>query len=78
MIVPIKPVEADGKTCAVANVSVAASATLALRAVPVDGDGGEHPDAAIAVVGTTDQADVAAFLTTVAEAAAELLAGRGF
>lgn len=78
MRVAIQPVTVDGHTCVEAEVSVAVSNSVALRAVPVGPDGTEYPDAAIPVVGMSDHADVAAFLSVVSEASRVLLEGRGF
>lgn len=75
--VPIEPVTVDEQVCVEAEVSVAVSDTVAMRVVPVDGDGVEHPEAAVGVVGGPDVEDVAVFLAAVRDAAVTLLAGRG-
>jgi hypothetical protein len=77
MRIPFGPVTVEGQVCSEAVVSVAVSSTVAMRVVPVDAEGVEHPDAAVAVVGGDDVADVAAFLSAVRDAAIALLDGRG-
>ena len=77
MRVPFGPVTVDDVVCSEAEVSVAVSSTVAMRVVPVDGDGIEHPDAALAVVGGDDVEDVTVFLAAVRDAAVVLLEGRG-
>lgn len=64
-------------TCTEADVSVAVSSSVAMRLVPVDGAGNLYPDQAQGIVGTNDQADIATFLATVAEASRVLAVGRG-
>lgn len=76
MRVPFGPVTVDDQVCSEAEVSVAVSSTLAMRVVPVDADGIEHPDA-VGVVGGDDVEDVAVFLAAVRDAAVVLLEGRG-
>lgn len=77
MRIQIDPVTVDGNVCSEAEVSVAVSSTVAMRVVPVDGDGTEYPEAAVGVVGGEESEDVAAFLSAVREAAVALLDGRG-
>lgn len=77
MRLPINPVTVDDATCVEAEVSVAVSNSVAIRVVPVDAEGVEHPDGAVGVVGTADTDDIAVFLAVVGEATAALLAHRG-
>lgn len=67
----------DEVDCYEANVYVAVSDSVAVRVVPVRPDGTEFPDAAVGIVGTGDQPDIAAFLSAVSSAAGLLLAARG-
>lgn len=76
MRIPFGPVTVEDQVCSEAEVSVAVSSTVAMRVVPVDGEGVEHPDAAVSVVGGDDVADVAVFLSAVRDAAIALLEGR--
>lgn len=76
MILPIKPIEVDGVVCDTANTSIAISDSVAIRIVPT-ANGVEYPQAAVGVVGTRDQADIAAFMDAVAAAAEDLLESRG-
>lgn len=77
MILPIKPLEVNGVVCTSANTSIAISDSVAIRIVPRADDGTEFPEAAVGVVGTRDQADIAAFMDAVALAAEDLLEYRG-
>ena len=77
MRIPIAAVEVDDVTCSEAVVSVAVSNSVAVRVVPVDGEGTEYPEAAVGVVGTSDDADVAVFMGAVRDAVSALLAARG-
>lgn len=77
MRIPFGPITVEDKVCTEAEVSVAVSSTVAMRVVPVDGEGVEHPDGAVAVVGGDDVADIAVFLSAVRDAAIALLDGRG-
>lgn len=78
MRIAITPITVDDVLCSEAEVSVAVSSSVAMRAVPVDADGNEHPDATIGVVGDASAPDIAAFLAQVSEAAGQLLEARGF
>lgn len=78
MRIAITPVTVDDVLCSEAEVSVAVSSSVALRAVPVDADGNEHPDGTIGVVGDVNQEDIATFLAQVSAAAGQLLEARGF
>lgn len=77
MRIPILPISIDEKICEEAEVSVAVSSTLAMRIVPVDQDGTEHPETALGVVGGEEQEDIALFLSIVRDAAITLLGDRG-
>lgn len=77
MRLPISPITVDDTVCTEAEVSAAISSSVAIRVVPVDADGVEHPNGALGVVGTADQPDVAAYLEAVTAATANLLTGRG-
>jgi hypothetical protein len=72
-----KPIVVNEQTCIEADVSVALSTGLALRVVPVDVEGNQHPEGTISVVGRENLSDVAAFMEKVSVAVKELLAGRG-
>jgi hypothetical protein len=63
--------------CSEAEVSVAVSNSVAIRIVPVDGGGNEYPLSAIGVVGTSDQEDIAQFMSAVTSATIDLLEQRG-
>ena len=73
MRIQIIPTVVDGETCVEAEVSVAVSNSVAIRAVPVDGNGVEHPDGARAFVGDDSRPDAAAFMVMVRDGAAALL-----
>jgi hypothetical protein len=77
MRITISPITIGDKTCVEAEVSAAISSTAAIRVVPVDTDGIEYPEAAIGVVGGTDQPDMADFITAVEQALTKLTSGRG-
>lgn len=77
MRIPITPIIVDDTECAEADVSVAVSSSVAIRIVPIDTDGVEHPTAAAGVVGDPTQPDIAAFMDAVTAAVIELLATRG-
>lgn len=78
MRIAINPIMVDDVECSEAEVSVAVSSSVALRAVPVDADGNEHPDGTIGVVGDSSAPDIATFLSQVSEAVGQLLEARGF
>lgn len=73
-ITPIS-VESENGTvsCNEVEVSVAVSNSVAIRAVPVDGDGNEYPDAALAIVGDSSDQRIAGFMEQVATGVAALL-----
>lgn len=73
MRIPISGVEVDGKVCVEVEVSVAVSNSVAVRAVPVDADGVEYPDHALAVVGDGSDERIGQFMAQVAAGAAALL-----
>lgn len=73
MRIDISPVTIDGSVCAQVELSVAVSNSVAIRAVPVDEDGNEYPEAALAVVGDGSDPAIAAFMEQVAAGAAALL-----
>jgi hypothetical protein len=77
MRIAIQPVTVEDAVCVEADASVAVSSTVAVRVVPVDPDGGAHPEASFGVVGGADDPATAAFLATVAEATGALLTERG-
>lgn len=82
MLVDITPITVtlpDGTTviCQQANTSAAISSSLAMTVIPTDASGNEYPDAAIGLVGASDQADIATFLAAVTAATSTLLTGRG-
>lgn len=77
MRLQITPITVDEAVCNEAEVSVAVSSSVAIRIVPVDGTGTEYPEAAVGIVGTSDQPDIAAFLTAVGNATQELMSERG-
>jgi hypothetical protein len=77
MRIPFGPVTIEDQVCSEAEVSVAVSSTVAMRVVPVDAEGVEYPDGAVAVVGGDDVDDVAVFMAAVRDAAIALLDGRG-
>ena len=77
-ISPITVTTDDGDVvCSEAEVSVAVSTSVAMRIVPIDPAGLEHSDAAVGIVGTNEQNDIAAFLDAVTAASAVLLTNRG-
>lgn len=78
MRIEINPITVNDVLCSEVEVSVAVSSSVALRAVPVDTEGNEHPDGTIGVVGDASQEDVATFLAQVSAAAGQLLEARGF
>ena len=62
MKINIKPVTLeDGTVCSEGRLSAALSDSVAIRVVPVDPDGVEHPEATQSVVGGPDDYAVAAF-----------------
>lgn len=73
MRITISPVTIDGQVCTEAELSVAVSNSVAIRAVPVDGNNVEHPDGALACVGDESNPAIAAFMATVRDGAAALL-----
>lgn len=77
MRLSINPVVVEDVTCTEAEVSVAVSNSVAIRIVPVSPAGVEYQEAALGVVGDSDQADIAVFLTSVAAATSALLTARG-
>jgi hypothetical protein len=76
MRIHINPVEVEGQTTNVADVSLAVSSSVAVRVVPVVGDA-PMESAAFGVVGSSSQPDVEALLGAVGDAVAVFLAGRG-
>lgn len=75
---PVEVTTEDGSvTCSEAEVSIAVSSSVAIRVVPVDGDGTEYPDAAFGIVGSSDQSDIATFFTGLSALVAPLMANRG-
>lgn len=78
MRITINPIMVDETTCSEVEVSVAASSTVAIRAVPVDAEGVEHPSGVIGIVGDANQSDIAEFLTQISTAVEKLFGGRGF
>lgn len=77
MRISIEPVVIDDIVCTEAEVSVAVSNSVAIRVVPVDAEGNEHPAAAMGVVGTQDQEDIVTFMADLTTAVDALLAARG-
>jgi hypothetical protein len=78
MIINIKPVElADGTVCSQARVYCAVSDSVAIRVVPVDSDGVEHPEATQSVVGDSKDYAVGAFLDVVSGYVESLVSSRG-
>jgi len=75
MKMPIKPVEIDGKTATMAEVSASISHTVAVRIVPlIDGEPVEK--AAIGIVGSPGESDVDAFLASMIQALGGFVTGR--
>ena len=68
--------ESGPVVCTEAEVSVAVSSSVAMRLVPIDGAGTQYPDQAVGIVGDNQQADIATFLSTVADASKVLADGR--
>lgn len=76
MRIQIKPTTVQTETgsavCTEAEVSVALSNSVAIRVVPVDGSGTEHPEAFTGVVGTPEMdaaiADYVSSVTALTEA----------
>ncbi len=68
--------ESGPVSCTEADVSVAVSSSVAMRLVPIDGAGIQYPDQAVGIVGDNQQADIATFLATVADASKVLADGR--
>jgi hypothetical protein len=64
-------------TCTVAEVSVAVSSSVAMRIVPVGADGTEYVANSIGIVGTSEQAEIAAFLDSVSAASQTLMQSQG-
>lgn len=63
MIINIKPVElADGTVCSQGRLSASVSDSVAIRVVPIDLNGVEHPEATQAVIGAKDDYAIGAFL----------------
>jgi len=57
MIIKIKPITLeDGTVCSEARLNAALSDSVAIRVVPVDSDGVEHPEATQSVVGRDSKA----------------------
>jgi hypothetical protein len=81
MRITVNPITVDTDSgpvvCTEAEVSVAVSSSVAMRLVPVDSSANLYPDQAQGIVGTGDDADIATFLATVAEASRVLAVGRG-
>lgn len=70
MIINIKPVEVEGVVCTTAVVNVAMSESVAIRLVPcatVDGEAKQYPEASLAILGTPEDADIAAFFAGVVD-----------
>jgi hypothetical protein len=76
MRVSIKPVEVDGVTTDVGEVSVALSSSVAVRVVPVVDDVPVE-SAGFGVVGVEGQSDTDVLLAAVGDALGVFLAGRG-
>jgi hypothetical protein len=77
MRISIPPIETDrGTPCTEANASVAISSSVAIRVVPVDPDGVEHPEVTQTIVGGPNVPDIAALMATVAAAVEAVLEDR--
>jgi hypothetical protein len=74
MIVNIPEIDVNGEKITVGVASLAVSESVALRVVPVDSEGVEHPEATITVVGKSG--DVEELLLTVKTAVEKLVEGR--
>jgi hypothetical protein len=77
MRISIPLVETElGTPCTEANVSIAISSSVAIRVVPVDADGVEHPEATQTIVGGPSSPDVRVIMNTVALAVEAVLEDR--
>lgn len=81
MTITINPITVDTDNgpviCTSASVSVAVSASTAIRLVPVDAAGNEYPNAAFGIVGDPSVPDVAEFIEAVRTAVTTLVQTRG-
>ena len=76
---PVEPIEVVPVECVAVEASVAMSATsLAIRLVPVDAKGIQHPLGTQAIVGDLSDPDIASYLVGHDKLLAELLAAKGF
>lgn len=77
MQIAINPVVIDGVTCGSAEISVAASGSVAIRFVPTAADGSQFPDSAFGIVGDATDPDIATFEASLEAAVAVLAAAKG-
>lgn len=81
MQIQIRPItietESSTVTCSVANVSLAATNSVAIRLVPVDAQGNEYPLASLAVVGDSSDPDIAVLLSSLEIAIAAIVNVKG-
>lgn len=81
MQIQIRPItietESSTVTCSVANVSLAATDSVAIRLVPVDAQGNEYPENAIGVVGVLGDAGTDVLLDAIQTAVKTFLSSRG-
>lgn len=76
MRLPISPITVDDTVCTEAEVMLAFSDSIALRADPVGADGTVFQSHTISIVGGPESVDVATFIDTVKAAMVVLISGR--